>query len=267
MALKKDALDRRWVEMEVVVPGTPEQVWRAIATGPGISAWFVETQVDERVGGKLSFNFGSIGSSNAVVTGWEPPRRFAYEERGWAPDAPPIATEVAVTARSGGKCLVRMVHSLFAASSDWDDQLEGFEAGWPGFFAVLGAYLTHFAGKPAAVLRIVRPFAAAVPEAWGRLTTALGLGGANVGERREPPAGAPRIVGVVERVLQDAKTREILLRLDQPGPGIALVSAFTFDGQPQASLCVYLYGERAQELAARQQAQWTAWFDTVLPSG
>ena len=38
MALKRDALDRRWVEMEVVVPGTPEQVWRAMATGPGISA-------------------------------------------------------------------------------------------------------------------------------------------------------------------------------------------------------------------------------------
>jgi hypothetical protein len=34
---------RRWVQVEVEVPGTPEEVWQAIATGPGISSWFVPT--------------------------------------------------------------------------------------------------------------------------------------------------------------------------------------------------------------------------------
>lgn len=28
----------RSIELEIEVPGTPEQVWRAIATGPGISS-------------------------------------------------------------------------------------------------------------------------------------------------------------------------------------------------------------------------------------
>lgn len=265
MAVKKDALDRRWVEMEIIVPGTPEQVWRAIATGPGISAWFVETEVEERIGGKLKFDFGTMGSSNGTVTGWEPPRRFAYEERGWSGEAPPVATEVAVTARSGGKCLVRMVHSLFTASDAWDDQLEGFESGWPGFFAVLRTYLTHFPGKTAAVLRVASPSASAEVEAWSHLTAGLGLAGANVGERRAAPEGAPRISGVVERVQQDGKTREILLKLDQPGPGIAVVGMFTYEGKTQAALSVYLYGERAQELAERHRAQWSAWFEGLLP--
>jgi uncharacterized protein YndB with AHSA1/START domain len=265
MAVKKDALDRRWVEMEIIVPGTPEQVWRAIATGPGISAWFVETELEERVGGKLTFNFGSMGSSNGTVTGWEPPRRFAYEERGWNGDAPPVATEVALTARSGGQCLVRMVHSLFASTAEWDDQLEGFEAGWPGFFAVLQTYLAHFPGKTAAVLRIAGAAQEGQVEVWSRLTSALGLSGVNVGERHEAPAGAPRIAGVVERVRQDAKTREILLKLDQPGPGIAVVSTFAFEGKAQASLSFYLYGERAQELAERQREPWTKWFEALVP--
>jgi uncharacterized protein YndB with AHSA1/START domain len=265
MAVKKDALDRRWVEMELIVPGTPEQVWRAIATGPGISAWFVETELEERVGGKLTFNFGSMGSSNGTVTGWEPPRRFAYEERGWNGDAPPVATEVAVTARSGGKCLVRMVHSLFASSDAWDDQLEGFEAGWPGFFAVLQTYLTHFPGKTAAVLRIAGSAPQGQLELWSRLTSALGLAGANVGERYEAPAGAPGIAGLVERVQQDAKTREILLKLDQPGPGIAVVGTFAFEGKAQGMLSFYLYGERAQELAERQREPWTKWFEALVP--
>jgi hypothetical protein len=32
MPVKKDDSGRRWVEMEFLVPGTPEQVWHAIAT-------------------------------------------------------------------------------------------------------------------------------------------------------------------------------------------------------------------------------------------
>ena len=38
MTVKKDALGRHWVEMEWLAPGTPEQVWNALATGPGLSA-------------------------------------------------------------------------------------------------------------------------------------------------------------------------------------------------------------------------------------
>ena len=39
------------VEMRFELPGTPEQVWAAIATGNGISSWFVPTEVEERRGG------------------------------------------------------------------------------------------------------------------------------------------------------------------------------------------------------------------------
>ena len=35
MPVRKDDSGRRWVEMEFLVPGTPAQVWHAIATGPG----------------------------------------------------------------------------------------------------------------------------------------------------------------------------------------------------------------------------------------
>ncbi|ESZ18472.1 hypothetical protein X737_18045 [Mesorhizobium sp. L48C026A00] len=35
MPIKKDETGKRWVEMEFI---TPEQVWRAIATGPGNTA-------------------------------------------------------------------------------------------------------------------------------------------------------------------------------------------------------------------------------------
>ena len=55
MPVKKDETGRRYVEAEVEVPGTPEEVWQAIATGPGVTSWFVPTRVEERVGGGASF--------------------------------------------------------------------------------------------------------------------------------------------------------------------------------------------------------------------
>jgi hypothetical protein len=51
-AWRKKPPDRRSIQVEVEVPGTPEEVWQAIATGPGISAWEVDRQggrhADER---------------------------------------------------------------------------------------------------------------------------------------------------------------------------------------------------------------------------
>lgn len=37
MSVKKEVSGRRSVQVEVEVPGTPEEVWQAIASGPGIS--------------------------------------------------------------------------------------------------------------------------------------------------------------------------------------------------------------------------------------
>ena len=58
MSVKKDPSGKRSVQVEVEVPGTPEQVWEAIATGPGVSAWFTPTKTDGRVGGTVTSNFG-----------------------------------------------------------------------------------------------------------------------------------------------------------------------------------------------------------------
>jgi uncharacterized protein YndB with AHSA1/START domain len=105
MNAKKDASGRRSVQVEVEVPGTPEEVWQAIATGPGVSSWFVPTEVDERAGGAVVSHFGPGMDAVATATAWEPPRRFTAESRDLGLDAPPLATEWIVEARSGGTCV------------------------------------------------------------------------------------------------------------------------------------------------------------------
>ena len=258
MSVKHDVSGRRTVDVNVEVAGTPEQVWQAIATGPGISSWFVPTQVDEREGGRIAFDLGPGMESVGSVTTWDPPRRFAYEEREWAPDAPPIATEFTIEARSGGTCLVRLVHSLFASGNQWDDQLESFESGWPAFFEVLRIGLRHFAGQPSATIRVTRSTTASESETWGSITRALGLGAAVEGQRPvAPEAGVPRFDGVVERV----RPRDIVVRLEHPAPGVGLFGVYTWAERVSVSITLYLFGADATAAAARQEPAWRDWLE------
>lgn len=118
MPIKKDGTGKRWVEMELLVPGTPKQVWQAMATGRGYAAWFIEAEIEPRVGGAVRFDFGGGVYTSGEVTEWEPPHKVGYVERDWQSGAPPVATEITITSRSGDRCLVRMVHSLFTTSDD-----------------------------------------------------------------------------------------------------------------------------------------------------
>src|SRR5256714_14206424 len=220
MSVKKEPSGRRSIQVEVEVHGTPEEVWQAIATGPGISSWFVPAAFEERDGKPVAvtLNFGPGMESRAVVTAWDPPRMFAAQGEGWG-GSPPIATEWSVEARAGGVCLVRVVNSLFANTDDWDNQLLGTESGWPGFFRTLRIYLTHFRGRRSAIMQFVAPVAGTEAEAWETLTAALGLKGLRVGQRWTAPAGVPALSGVAEDISQSPY--DALPRLGKPRPGLA----------------------------------------------
>lgn len=265
MPLKHEG-DRRWVEMEFLVPGTPEQIWAAVATGMGMTAWFTPTKVEERVGGEIEFDFGGGATSSGKVTVWEPPVRLVYEEHGWNGDAPPVATEVTVETRSRGRCVLRIVHSMFTTDDQWDDQFDGFESGWPGFIEVLRIYLKHHAGAKAAVVRAPVVHSGDAAAAWSTLAGGLGLAGLNREARWTGPADLPPASGVVERIQQDAGSHEAMLRLDQPLPGVMYLGTYRWEAQARAMVVLYLYGDQAAELAATIEPAWVAWMAKRFPS-
>jgi len=259
MSVKKEASGRRSIEVEIEVPGTPEEVWQAIATGPGISSWFVPTEIEERDGKPVAatLTFGPGMESRSIVTAWDPPRLFARESDGWVPGSPPIATEFRVEARAGGVCVVRVVQSLFSSTDDWDEQLTGAEGGWPGIFRILRLYLTHFRGQRSAMMQLMAPVPGTPPHAWAALTSALGLGDVEPGRKWAATAEAPSLGGVVERISDSPYGA--LLRLDRPGPGIAALYTIEFGDTVMAALTFYLYGESAAAIAARETPVWQAW--------
>ncbi len=272
MAIRKDGSGKRWVEMDVVLPGTPEQVWHAMATGPGLASWFINAQVEPRVGGSVTFDFGKGVTTSGHVTAWQPPERFAYVEVEWDEGAPPCATEITITARDGGVCLVRMVHSLFTSSDAWDDQLEGFESGWPGFFEVLRVYLTYFAGQRAASFMVVSPSGEDALSAWKQLTQACGLAGKDVGDSCRSEFDVEPWSGVVEHVHQDAQQRWAIVRIAAPSPGLVLLGTKNTTGTrgdvetrigkgpaSNVSVCRFYYGDDAAEVCTAAEARWRGW--------
>lgn len=268
MSVKKDASGRRYVQAETEVPGTPEEVFQAIATGPGLSAWFVPAKVEEREGGKAILNFGPGMDSISTVTGWDPPRRFAAESQNdLGPNGPPVATEWTVEARSGGTCIVRVVHSWFASTDDWDNQFEGHEQGWPAFFRILRLYLTHFPGQRSAALQFIPMSPEPKAKAWAALVGPLGLTGLTAGQRVSSTAGSPPLAGVVERVGESDYPEELLFRTEEPAPGLAHLFAIEMGGQVCLSVRFYFYGDGAAAAVERAEPRWREWINERFPVG
>lgn len=260
MSVKKEPSGRRSIQVEIEVPGTPEEVWAAIATGPGISAWFVPTEFEVRDGKPVAvkLSMGPGMESTSAVTAWEPLKKWAAQSDGWVPGMPPMANEWSIEALGGGRCIVRIVQSLFASTDDWDSQLDSAAHGWPGFLRALRLYLTHFRGERSTSMKWMAPAAGTEAEAWESLTAALGVKGLSVGQRWTAPAGVPAISGVVEYYTENPN--DALLRIEKPGPGIVALGTFNCGGPTMVALNFYLYGESAAGIAGRETPIWDAWF-------
>ncbi len=268
MPVEKDDRGHRSIRVEVEVPGTPEQVWQAIATGPGITSWFVPTEFETDENGapvRVVADFGPGMESVSTITAWQPPHRFAADSADLGPDAPTIATEWVVEARDGNTCTVRVVHSLFADSDDWDAQLEGWESGWPAFFRILRLYLAHFAGEDSALMQLQAWSTQTTAEAWSHLRTGLGLASASASDRCTTADDAPPMSAWVEH---DAAQHgeELLLRLDEPCAGIAHLFAMSMAEKTLLSVRIMFYGDGAAGAARAQEPRWQQWLAQRFPA-
>lgn len=244
------------IELEVEVVGTPEEVWTAIATGPGISSWYVPHTVEEREGGAATATFGP-GPEMTVpgrVAAWEPPRRVVFDG---GEAAGGLAFEWLVEARDGGTCVVRLVNSGFGTGEPWDDQYDDMENGWRLFLRNLQLHCEHFRGQVATPVLPTGGWPATMAEAWPAFCAALGLPvDAVVGDRVATSGeGVPRLSGTVV----DAGPASYGLLLDDPAPGTAFLAAEGHGDAVGVSVWSYLYGPEGAAAAARDEPRWWAW--------
>ncbi len=252
---------QRSIRTEIEVPGTPDEVWAAIATGPGISSWYVPHTVEERSGGAMLASFGPGMDAPGRVAAWEPPDRVVFDS-GEGVDG--LAFEWMVEARDGGTCIVRLVNSGFGSGAEWDDQYNAMRDGWQLFLCNLRLHLEHFRGRQATALLPMAVWNAPQPQAWRELCRRLGIDSQlGVGDRVDIELSDG--LGLTGTVAARGD-HSVSLLLVGPAEGTAFIAAEGAGEQTSVSIWSYLYGDDRETLAARDATRWSDWLEANAPS-
>ena len=176
----------RAIELEVEIDARTEAVWKAISEGEEIRRWFApEARVTPGVGGSIWLSWGGGVEGEGTIDIWEPGRRLRWLES-WGSDGETEASEepspgVIQTAvdfhieTRGGSTVVRLVHSGFSASADWDEYYDATLAGWTYFLWNLAFYLERHFGTPRTMVSERRPTTRAFEDVWSELLGPSGL--------------------------------------------------------------------------------------------
>lgn len=187
------------ISKEIIIHASPEQVWEAISTGPGIDSWFMgRSQVEPGEGGRTSLTMGGY-TQEVTVTAWEPAKRFAYRSDE-NPDGTFMAFEFLIQGRGQGTTLLRLVHSGFLGD-DWEAEYDALSKGNGMYLRKLAAYLEHFPGRTSTYnLFAPGPRVADQERVWAAFKGALGLTGtvAEGDPVRLTVEGLAPVEGVVE---------------------------------------------------------------------
>ena len=172
----------RTIEVEIELDATPEAVWKALTDARELENWFpLEARVEPGVGGEIWMSWGEPWVGSSPISIWEPNRHL--RTTGFAPmaeedgGAAPAASYVDYQLESkGGKTILRLVHSGFAAGTEWEDELfEGTRRGWRYELRGLRHYLRYHLGERRLVAWPRTAIKVSADEAWRRVMGAQGL--------------------------------------------------------------------------------------------
>lgn len=251
-------MNERRLQKRIELDAAPEEVWQAIATGPGIACWFVPHEVEPREGGVVEQDYGGGFTTRGRVTAWEPGRRFAYGAFDDQPEGggAQYAYEFLVEGRDGGGTVLRFVQSGFLDGADWDDEYDAFDVGWELFFTNLRSYLRHFCGRSVRTVVAMGWASADGPPAWEVLHRALGLSAHPALGDTVTLAGPEPVTGVV-----DVATPGFLGV--RSADGLHRIGAEGLGGACEVSAYHYFYDRPVD--AAALSAAWQAWLSTLFP--
>ena len=158
-------------DMEIEIDATPEQVWEAVSTAAGIASWFAPiARVEPGKGGSVTFGWSPDMEATSRIEVWEPNKHIRIV--GDRPEgAPPSVVDYYIEGR-GGKTVLRLVHSGFGDTANFDGEFESTGGAWPTFLKMM----KHSVEQGVARCRNVtlfRMLPVSRAEAWGKLTAAV----------------------------------------------------------------------------------------------
>jgi uncharacterized protein YndB with AHSA1/START domain len=158
---------------EISIESSPEAVWNAISTGPGIDSWFMgRSKVEPGAGGTVTTELGGF-AIESTVTAYEPPAHFGYKSNP-APDGSFMAFEYLIEGRAGGSTTLRLVQSGMMGDN-WEAEYEALNTGWDLYLHTLSEYLAYFPGRSSVAVGGQAGPKGSEQEAWDVLVRSLGL--------------------------------------------------------------------------------------------
>jgi len=214
------------LEKEITLEATPEAVWEAISTGPGIDSWFMgHSRVDPNEGGMVTTELGGFTIKSKVTT-WEPPTRFAHRSNA-TPDGNFMAFEYLIAGRDGGSTTFRMVQSGIMGDN-WEAEYRALDEGWDLYLHTLDQYLRYFSGRSSVAISGQAGPRASEQETWDVLAQGLGLPAspAEGDHIRLAAAGTAPAEGVIDIInapyFLGVRTDDALYRFSGRGGGMGI---------------------------------------------
>lgn len=228
---------------EITLPATPAEVWRALTDASYVQAWYVpEARIDARIGGEYFVSWGAGMEATATIEVLEPGRHLrVVSERKTAGNAEPVCIAIDYFLEAqGGETRLRLVHSGFLTSSEWDNEYNGTKMGWPVMLRILRYGLAHHPGVPGRQRWLYSTAPLSPVEAWRRFADVF--------------RGAPAEYA--------SEPSEYCAPWSEPGGGLVYAAFAERKGMTGISLHVVLYGEAAARIG-EAAADWTARLETL----
>src|ERR1700733_2988222 len=218
------------VRDEMPVDATPDEVWEAIASGPGVDSWLMgRTEIDSASKSSTFSMFGEV--STASITAWEPGHRYATQEDK-NPDGTFMAFEWLIAARDGGGAVVSVVTSG-PLGGNWEAECSGVSGAFQVYMTKLAVYLKHVATRTAKnSLFLPGPI---TKDSWGAMTAAVGVSAdaADGQPARLSVPGIEPVDGTVEVVVSPSfvgmRTDDAMYMLINGYNGMVFATAHYFD--------------------------------------
>lgn len=259
----------------VPLPVPPAVVFDAVATGEGISSWFVPCALEPQVGGRI-VQFADPGAPDPTtgpeaaaeamltatvgeITVYTPPTGsvpglFTYAEENWMGEdipVPPWETSCEVVSDGDGGTVLTLRSGFASHGRLAEESVEGSLSGWAQALTVLAHRLTH---RPAdgvvTVDAATDPIALSVPDLWARVMGELVAPAAGAGAGGEAPdatgAGAVARSGEVGGIVAVSSEASATILLSSPADGVLELYAFPSGDTPEdaanrAALAVRVY--------------------------
>src|SRR5258708_6360792 len=177
----------RKIDLEIEIAASPEEVWRAVSTGEGISSWFAPVaKVEPGVGGKITIAWAPEMEGSSRIDAWEPGRHLRVaQDRGEG--QPPSVVDYFIETRDGAT-VMRLVQSGFGPDASFDNEFDSTIRAWPVFLRLLKYSAEQGIGAVRKVA-IFRMLTEPRDAAWKKLTGphALCAQGSFVGARQGEP--------------------------------------------------------------------------------